>query len=192
MEARRKARHVSDANEVSKPGNRPLERKLRNSKVGSEPPRAPRNNQVKSQPRNAEIQSMGLKVGFTGTRKGMTPRQGETLVHLLLKLGAVEFHHGDCQGADIQAHRATTVLGIPVSVHPPEDDKSRAFAISPDVRQAKPYIKRNHDIVDETDVLIATPSTSVEQQRSGTWATVRYARRTHKRVVIIQSDGTIV
>jgi hypothetical protein len=39
------------------------------------------------------------------------------------------------------------------------------------------YMKRNDRIVFHSDILFAFPKTSIEQKRSGTWATVRRARR---------------
>mmetsp|Transcript_30358 Transcript_30358/g.39138 ORF Transcript_30358/g.39138 Transcript_30358/m.39138 type:complete len:93 (+) Transcript_30358:152-430(+) len=39
-------------------------------------------------------------------------------------------------------------------------------------------------------MLIAFPPTSIEIQRSGTWATIRYARKKNKAVMIINPDGT--
>lgn len=50
--------------------------------------------------------------------------------------------------------------------------------------------KRNHDIVDATEWLIATPK-KFEEIRSGTWATVRYAKKVKKPVTIIWPDGSI-
>jgi hypothetical protein len=56
---------------------------------------------------------------------------------------------------------------------------------------AKPPLERNHDIVDQADVMIATPRTMQEEQRSGTWATIRYARKKGRELHIIWPDGTI-
>jgi hypothetical protein len=51
------------------------------------------------------------------------------------------------------------------------------FAGNDEVREAKPFIKRDHDIVDETEVMLATPVSREEHMRSGTWTTVRYAKK---------------
>jgi hypothetical protein len=40
--------------------------------------------------------------------------------------------------------------------------------------------------------LIATPSTDDEQLRSGTWATVRYARKAKKRIKLIFPNEKIM
>ena len=42
-------------------------------------------------------------IGFTGTRQGMTAEQKSALRNLL-DGGAGDFHHGDCIGADSEAH----------------------------------------------------------------------------------------
>jgi hypothetical protein len=56
----------------------------------------------------------------------------------------------------------------------------------------RPYLARNKDIVDACTILIATPAQNSEIQRSGTWATVRYAKSKYdrSRIVIVRPDGT--
>jgi hypothetical protein len=49
---------------------------------------------------------------------------------------------------------------------------------------------RNHRIVDMTRVLVACPD-GEERQHSGTWATVRYARKRGKWIIIVYPDGTV-
>jgi len=49
------------------------------------------------------------------------------------------------------------------------------------------------DFVNECDVLIAAPGEFVERKRgSGTWGTVRYARKLGRPLVIIWPDGVVV
>jgi hypothetical protein len=119
-------------------------------------------------------------VGFTGTQEGMSPEQekklGKYLHNLLRKKAEITLHHGDCVGADAQAHTIALSMGIKVCLHPPLDPKKRAFCEGwSDIYLAKEYLTRNRDIVDASDVLIATPGGFQEKKRSGTWATIRYA-----------------
>ena len=58
------------------------------------------------------------------------------------------------------------------------------------MRKPKPYLERNKDIVDETGLLIATPK-GEEIVRSGTWSTIRYARKNHKKIIIIMPNGNL-
>jgi len=136
-----------------------------------------------------------IKVGFTGTQVGMTEFQKATLKNKLIELiesvpnsllvptyPKIEFHHGDCVGSDEQAHYMALELNLRVIVHPPEDPKKRAFCRGAfEYKKEKPYLDRNHDIVDETDCLLATPKCEVEELRSGTWATYRYAKKMAKK-----------
>lgn len=49
----------------------------------------------------------------------------------------------------------------------------------------KPPLIRNRDIVNAGELLIATPKLDVEEQRSGTWAAIRYARKIGKPIILI-------
>lgn len=132
-----------------------------------------------------------MKIGFTGTQRGMTIAQIQSFeagLRLVFEPGA-EFHHGDCIGADAEAYTIAVGLGFKIVIHPPIDPKKRAWCRADDIRQPKPYLDRNHDIVDATDFLIATPGEEAEQLRSGTWATVRYARKIGRKVLIIKPSG---
>ena len=114
-----------------------------------------------------------MKIGFTGTRKGMTESQKDRLEKFLIHLEGIEFHHGECRGADQEAARIASDLGLHCIGHKPEG------------RASKYFLKRNREIVDGTDILIATPKTYDEELRSGTWATIRYARKCRKTIVMV-------
>ena len=131
------------------------------------------------------------RVGFTGTRQGMTGFQREVVRKVLLT--AMEAHHGDCQGADAEFHELATAGGIETVIHPPEDDKLRAWCRGDMVLLAKPYLERNKDIVDLVDVLVACPKEAKEpriKRGSGTWQCIGYARRVGRRTLIVWPDGT--
>jgi len=121
----------------------------------------------------------------------MTEAQRHGLERLFEDLPIVEFHHGDCRGADEEAHDIAKAFALSIVVHPPEDPKARAFCVGDEVRPPRPYLKRNADIVAAADVLIAAPASLHEVLRSGTWATVREARRRGKRVYIIGPEGEL-
>ena len=132
-----------------------------------------------------------MKIGFTGTQEGMTNKQKGMLWEILALQNPTEFHHGDCIGADAFAHKIAKDLNIRVVGHPPASDVKRAFCRFDEVREPSYYLIRNQHIVDETDLLVATPRGYVEQLRSGTWATIRYARRRVQPIMIIWPDGTV-
>lgn len=129
------------------------------------------------------------RIGFTGTRNRMSLAQCDDLISLLLReqdAGQVVFHHGDCTGADEQAHNIAFMLGCSIVIHPPSDPKSRAHCGDALIHAPKPYIIRNHNIVDETEYLVAAPyNPQHEETRSSTWATIRYAKKKGKNVVIL-------
>lgn len=129
-----------------------------------------------------------MNVGFTGTRSGMTPKQIVALTEFFAKFGPkiAEFHHGDCVGADREAHDiACAMLGEDkVWIHPPENDKQRAFCKSPHVLRPQGYLARDRAIVLGVDQMIAAPKAGKPAPRSGTWYTIRQAK-THRVPVLI-------
>ena len=130
-----------------------------------------------------------VRLGFTGTHKTPTIYQLGALGALLddfIDLGEpVRGHHGGCVGADAAFHEMCTQRGMFVVLHPPKDSRKQQVIIADEVRPRYPYLVRNHHIVGATDLLIAVPGTIHEVLRSGTWATVRYARKIGRRVIII-------
>ena len=125
-------------------------------------------------------------IGFTGTQRGLNPDQFDRLLDLIKQLDPRLAHHGDCIGADATFHAICLDLNIPIVLHPPEDPSRRAFcAVSLMIKATKPYLDRNHDIVDECDVLIACPYEETEQRRSGTWSTWRYAKKQGKEIYLL-------
>lgn len=142
---------------------------------------------------NTESNDTPLRVGFTGTRIGMSLYQKETLRQMLSANGIVtEFHHGDCIGSDTDSHIICLNMGISIIIHPPTNSRLRNYNNDSKVEhRAKDYLERNKDIVNCTDILIATPETLIEEQRSGTWSTIRYASRNSKIVLLINENGLI-
>ena len=139
-----------------------------------------------------------LRVGFSGTREGMVNDQ-LLGVHMLLgdlrAVGAHQASHGLCEGSDEQFHDMARALGyfiigcpgVTMAWHP----LCRSTRVCDLVKPERPFIARNHDIVRESDVMIATPAQKNEQGRgSGTWATIRFARQQRKSLVIFWPDGT--
>lgn len=139
-----------------------------------------------------------LKIGFTGTQKGMNEAQKRLVVKHLKRLAKryhqVEIHHGDCVGADHDFHLLALehLPHVKVVLHPPANPSKRAFCKSEgqEERQAQAYLVRNHAIVDEVDGMFATPASEEEELRSGTWATIRYSRKTYKPMVILWPNGS--
>jgi hypothetical protein len=136
-------------------------------------------------------------LGFTGTEKGMTVEQAHTVQRLMKELdterGAI-FHHGDCVGSDDQAHVFAEEQHCYIEVHPPENPRKRAFCTTSMgyVHAPLPYFQRNRAIVDAArDGVIAAPRTKTEVLRSGTWGTVRYARKIGRKLWIVYPDGTL-
>lgn len=146
-----------------------------------------------------------MKIGFTGTRIGMTGDQSNKFCQTICAMmDATEFHHGDCVGADDMAANYVfqTVRdgkegkhpapNIKIIVHPPSNHAHRAFNVRFDeIRIAKTYFARNRDIVNETDILIVCPKDKECNPNGGTWYTHDYAKRAGKKIIVIWPDGTL-
>lgn len=131
-----------------------------------------------------------MVIGFTGTREGMSKSQKKLFKESILIINEKErideFHHGDCIGADSEAHDLIRehLPDVKIVVHPPKESTLRAFRLGI-IRTPKPYLDRNKDIVNEIDLLIASPKELDEVKRSGTWSTIRYAKKNFKPVIIL-------
>src|ERR1700693_4636790 len=129
----------------------------------------------------------GTVVGFTGTRKGASELQLKRVEQALYSLGTSWFVHGGSEGADKQAHFIAKMLMVKIRVRPavncwwPDAD---------DLTHSKPPLERNKDIVNDVQYMLACPAIFEEELRSGTWATIRYAREIHKPLAIIWPDDT--
>lgn len=130
-----------------------------------------------------------MTTGFTGTRDGMSKPQ---LIRVAAALAgpSLSFHHGDCIGADDEAAELAYRLGHEVHGHPPINESKRAYSIYTHVwYPAKDYHPRNHDIVDASGLVIATPKDYSPTSNSGTWATIRYAIAQKRIVWVFFPDG---
>lgn len=132
-----------------------------------------------------------MRVGFTGTRIGMTDLQEEAVRGLLQELKATEVHHGDCVGADADFHALARELGLRIVVHPPYARKYRAFCEGDESRVRLPYWLRNQRIVSEAETLIGVPHGFKELRQSDTWFAIRYARGQELRTFIVWPDGKV-
>jgi len=135
-----------------------------------------------------------LKLGITGSRYGFNENQFDNFYDIIEKLkltfNIIEFHHGVCKGIDEQSHFIIRDLIIDCKIigHSPENQSFislKAFK-DLDIKYHKyPYLIRNKNIVDKVDLLIAIPNTNDEIIRSGTWSTIRYAKKKNKKIIII-------
>lgn len=135
-------------------------------------------------------------IGFTGTQVGMTDAQMSSFIEVVEGLDKFyhgTFHHGDCIGADHEAHVIMKeYTEYDIVIHPPSVENKRAFCEGySSIKEPKPYLDRNLDIVMSCDVLIACPKEHEEVVRSGTWSTVRRATKNGKLLILIFPDGSM-
>lgn len=153
--------------------------------------------EVYGDPPGYRLQQKGgeMKLGFTGTQKGMTSIQKTKTDFIIETSKPEEAHHGDCIGSDETFNALCRIhtVHIPLILvcHPPLNPSKRAWTVNDITLPEKEYLERNHDIVDAVDTLLATPKEMKEQLRSGTWATIRYARGL-VQVITILPNGVVI
>jgi hypothetical protein len=122
-----------------------------------------------------------MKIGVTGTREGANERQLKEVLDFMIGLGTGhELHHGDCKGVDEQVAIIAKELGWHVVCHPPVKNELRAYHQSDVFREAKGYLVRDRNIVDETEFLMVVPLHDKWQPKGGTWYTHDYAVKQKK------------
>lgn len=137
-----------------------------------------------------------IHIGFTGTRHGMTDLQKRSVENglrtFLFRFGPLMAHHGDCVGADEDFHEICRRLEIAVHLHPPAEDRWRAFVSVYDaIEPVKPFAMRNMAIVQASRYMLATPKSLPAEPRGqgGTWQTVRIAQRLEKPTIIVFANA---
>jgi hypothetical protein len=140
-----------------------------------------------------------LRVGFTGSRTGMSEKQKEMFEWLLSTRFQTpepfEFHNGMCLGADEDSFRIILDKTESSIILHPSNLKDMQF--KPPVKERihvlpeKPPLQRNEDIVVQSDKMIACPKDK-EQQRSGTWYTIRFSKKRNRPTYIIYPNGHII
>ena len=133
---------------------------------------------------------------FTGTRQGLTPEQHDRLQDVIDVLQPVLVHNGACEGADRAMHRLCRGRAILSEYHP---SNSEQMAWAKSIRHAQEAIRALRGPLLRNGVmvrlgvrgLIATPGEEHEILRSGTWATIRVARKHNRPIWIISPSGLV-
>lgn len=133
-------------------------------------------------------------VAFTGTRAGLQPEQHNTLDRYFESLpDDTVLLHGGCVGADADAHESWLLLEREMEIFP---QSKQPILVAPNLigaRRHKPChdpLERNREMVQRATHLVACPA-GPEIMRSGTWSTVRYARRLSLPITIIWPNGSV-
>ena len=118
----------------------------------------------------------------------------------LVKEGKFCLHHGCCIGADEIAHYQGRIIKAVIHGHPgtlangsyPYRMECSDYDV---LHKEKLYKDRNQDIVNMgTGALLAAPAYPEDDRRSkrsGTWQTIRMARKNRRRIIIVYADGHI-
>jgi hypothetical protein len=133
---------------------------------------------------------MITKIGYTGSRDGMTEQQADMLFFLLHNFRGKghtppSFMHGDCVGADAAAHEIAHMLGYHIIIRPQNTAPDlRAHCDGDEILPAMAPLDRNRAIVDWSEILLAAPPYPY-RVRSGSWYTYNYAFDQKKRAWLL-------
>jgi len=135
-----------------------------------------------------------MKIGITGTRFGLTEAQFTSLADVAPQISEMkEFHHGDCVGADAEV--ATFIKEeqpeVKIVRRPCTITKLCANTDADESYEPIDALERNRLIVDNVDLMLCFPGKMKEEQRSGTWYTIRYTRKKSVPMMIFWPDGTV-
>jgi len=133
-------------------------------------------------------------LGFTGTKKGIGSDQRKALqgaLAIFREKGYLWMHNGDCIGADATAALLWRRVKGKIYLHPPIKTRFRANLVADISCEPLDYLARDRHIAESSEVLVATPSGFFEEVRSGTWTTVRYARKLRRHIFLVFPDGTV-
>lgn len=139
-----------------------------------------------------------MRLGFTGSRYGMTPGQTLKLLDVMGSIsGVTEMHLGGCVGVDTEVLFLSIEAGFggAIFIHPatmsPGWDAKHVAEPMPEVEfwryDAKHPLERNKDIVNACDLLIAMPA-SMTKRTGGTWRTIALAEDTLTPHLIIPPE----
>ena len=135
-----------------------------------------------------------MHLGISGTKKGMKEAQFDVIKEFIQEDNSItHLHEGDCVGVDNQVTLMYNDLRPEVWIvrHPPRKTAYQAFGPYDETREPKDYLVRDQDNVNESDYLWACPD-GAERVRSGTWATVRMARKKGIPITIVMPNGEII
>ena len=137
-----------------------------------------------------------IDIGFTGTRGGLRTVQSDNLLRELVALRekADVMDNGCCEGSDRIAWSMWRDLGGRFRLRPGDRDQwdwaQQACRREDELFAPVGYMERN-ELIARNPVVVATPAEDAEMQRSGTWATIRRARRAESYLILISPNGIV-
>lgn len=127
--------------------------------------------------------------GFTGTRAGMNRFQQAMLQRILHRGQPILWRHGGAWGGDAESHRLWKKFcrKSHAEVWPSDEKRATIFRgeLRTTVRDVMDPLSRNIIIVDKSKFMIAAPVRDHEEQRSGTWHTIRRAFDANRPILIL-------
>lgn len=133
----------------------------------------------------------------TATQRGLTKEQRLAAANFFIRddvqFDLEVFRHGGCIGGDEELeYLASSLTEALIICHRGDTPEKWADArYSHEFVDPLPNLERNHEMVDDAEHLLACTGEAFEVQRSGTWATIRYARKQGKPITLIFPDGTV-
>jgi hypothetical protein len=122
----------------------------------------------------------------------MTEWQVRALRELLQLMQPDAFFHNGMIGATAQAHAIARGLDLQIVIIPPKNTDLRAkLEGAIQIETPEDFNDSLDHVIEDSHIVIFTPREEVEKLRSGTWRSIRQAKREGKSVYIIFPDGRL-
>lgn len=122
-----------------------------------------------------------MKLGISGSRRRNTQEDKQKLKELIQEIKPDELISGGCPlGADKFAEELSEELNIPIKIFYPEKVEPN----SPYYKHVQSFFKRNKQIAESSDRLIAVVS-SEREKTGGTENTIKHMKKLKKPILII-------
>lgn len=141
-----------------------------------------------------------MKIGFIGTKYGMSIEQLESVIELIIPISKqdVEVHYSNHSTSDAQFHRMVCnfLLCKCIYLHQIEGkqniDECFENTCNAVILPAMPFYETRKSIIDQCDLLILAPKQDYEcEEHNSVLQALQIAQKKNKDIKIVQYDGLI-
>lgn len=131
-------------------------------------------------------------IGVTASREGLTDPQKNWIEDFLEGNLAYVLHHGMCKGGDIELAVLFRKYNTYIIAHPGHIRHMRAASPANDLILPWSHtLVRNRIIVNHSELILGFPKVPYATD-SGTWHTIKFAKKQKTPLFVIGPDGSVI